>query len=196
MTRLSILIATLEKRDAMREALAARIQEQDVNKEVQILVSRDAGQCSVGAKRQSLLLAAKGSHIVFVDDDDHISDDYVPSILEHCHPDVDCIGFEIACYGYVRGKPDQLEKASVSSRYKAWAENIGGFRYVRHTHHLVPVLREHALKVGFDPNSKYGEDFKYSMGLKKLWAGKKINEVYLDKVLYTIRHNPNKAFGE
>jgi glycosyltransferase involved in cell wall biosynthesis len=192
--KLSILIATLESRDALREALEKKIQEQDDKGEVQILVSRDAGQCKIGAKRQSLLNAAKGEFIVFVDDDDDVSDDYVPSILEHCKKGVDCIGFLIDCHGYVKGKPMELETAIVSNRYDKWEENVDGFRYVRHTHHLVPVRREHALKIGFDPTSKYGEDYAYSMGLKR--SGLLKTEAFIDNVLYTIRHNPNKAFGQ
>lgn len=192
--RLSILIATLESRKEQCHALIERLTAQDVNSEVQILVSRDDGGARVGAKRQSLLAAAKGLFVVSHDDDDEPSDDYVPSILEHCKEGVDCIGFRIDCYGYAKGRPSLLEQAIVSNRYPRWAENVDGFRYVRHTHHLVPVLREHALKVGFDPTSKYGEDYAYSMGLKRSGLLKK--EAFIDKVLYTIRHNPNKVFGQ
>ncbi len=191
--RLSILIATLDSRKEQFDALCDRLFKQGAGtSEVQIVASCDAGQATIGSKRQSLLEKAKGTHVIFHDDDDEPSDDYVPSILEHCRPEVDCIGFKIDCYGYVRGKPEQVERACVSHRYLKWAENMDGFRYVRHTHHLVPVRRDIALKVGFSPTSTYGEDYLYSMGLRRHLK----TEAFIDKVLYTIRHNPNKAFGE
>ena len=37
---------------------------------------------SVGEKRQDLLNLAKGQYLVFIDDDDRISDDYISSIIQ------------------------------------------------------------------------------------------------------------------
>lgn len=192
--KLSILIATLESRKAMFEALCDALNSQPGANGVQILSYSDNGKMNIGAKRQRLLEMAAGDFIVFHDDDDRPSADYVPSILAACNEGVDCIGFKIDCYGYAKDRK-KLETAVVSNRYKLWQTDVDGFRYVRSTHHLVPVRRELALAAGFDPLSKYGEDHAYSMRLQKLGIGQ-MKEVFIDKVLYTILHNPNKKFGE
>jgi hypothetical protein len=193
---LSILIATLESRDSKREALVQSLYSQPGSEHVQILMSRDRGLKlggqTRGWKRDSLLRGAKGDFIVFMDDDDSVPNDYIQSILDHCKDGVDCIGHLFACNGYPGDKGMQL--ACVSSRYKTWENNVDGFRYVRHTHHLVPVRREHALKAGFNPAMDEGEDHAYSMRLQKLGLLKK--EAFIDKVLYTIHHDPHKKFGE
>lgn len=192
--KLSILIATLESRKAQFERLCAFLEAQPCAAAVQILSVCDNGQMTIGAKRQMLLEHAAGDFIVYVDDDDEVAGDYIPSILAHCNDGIDCIGFPIDCYGYVRGKPGELERAIVSNRYNMWAENFDGFRYVRCPHHLVPVRREHALKAGFDAKSRHGEDHAYSMRLLKLGLLK--NEAFIDRPMYTIRHNPFKKAGE
>lgn len=140
-----------------------------------------------------MLEVATGEFIVFKDDDDMCPGDYYETIRPHLKDGVDCIGHYFDCYGYARGRPNRLEKASVSNKYQGWAENKGGFRYVRSPHHLVPVRREHALAAGFDPDKDDGEDYAYSMRLLKLGILK--NEVFIPKVLYTIYHNPIKRTG-
>lgn len=195
--KLSVLIASMYSRDAKLKALVANLLSQSRGLPVEILSLTDLGilqgGMKIGAKRRALLEASTGTHIVFHDDDDRPYHDYVRSIIPHCLPDVDCIGFRIDCYGYARD-PKQLETAVVSARYHTWAENVDGFRYVRHTHHLVPVRRELAMAANFDPKSEYGEDHAYSMRLLKMFPNKR--EVFIDHVLYTIDHNPQKTFGQ
>lgn len=193
--RLSILICTMDSRKAKFDSLIADLNAQRKDDSVEIrtlggIAYKDGGPTR-GAKRQALLEAATGDFIVFRDDDDPCPPDYIATILPHCIDGVDCIGHLFDCYGYAKG--GGMERASVSNRYKRWADNVDGFRYVRSTHHLVPVRREHALAAGFDPKMDNGEDFAYSMRLQKL--GVLRNEVYLDKVLYTITHDPNKKAG-
>lgn len=195
--KLSILIATLDSRKEQFDRLVSNLLPQCPDDQVQVAFMRDRGQAdgglSIGDKRQQLLEQAVGDFVVFIDDDDEIAPDYVESILPHLKDGVDCIGFEIDCYGYVPGRVDQCERAAVSSRYKEWANDVDGYRYVRCPHHLVPVRREHALAAGFAITSKYGEDAGYSFRLRDL--GLLRNEVFIPKVLYTIRHNPSKTFG-
>jgi hypothetical protein len=193
--KLSILICSLISRERQFKALVDELQRQcgDSN-DVEILASIDNGRSTVGAKRMSLLEQAKGDFVVSHDDDDSPAKSYVQDILSECKDGIDCIGFRILCYGYVKGKPSTPEMACVSNRFTKWAENVDGFRYVRCPHHLVPVRRTHALKAGFDPKSRYGEDHAYSMRLQKLGLLRK--EAFIDKVLYTIHHDPHKKFGE
>lgn len=194
--KLSILIATITSRQKQFDKLIAHLEMQSTD-EVEILVSRDDGypksRITRGAKRQALLKAAQGEFIVYRDDDDQVPDDYIPRILERCKPAVDCIGYKFACYGYANNRR-QMEPACVSRRYSQWATAVDGFRYVRSPHHLVPVRRAHALKVGFDPALNHGEDYKYSMGLVKSRLLK--NEEFIDDFMYIIRHDRDKRPGE
>lgn len=192
--KLSILICTLESRRSVFERLVSDLRLQCPQDEVEILSKCDNGRMARGAKRQQLLEEATGDFIVFKDDDDLCPKDYYQTIRPHLIDGVDCIGHHFDCYGYVRGRPHQLERASVSSKYRTWAENKDGFRYVRYTHHLVPVRREHALAAGFDVSVDQGEDFGYSMRLLKSNLLK--NEVFIPKTLYTIVHNPTKRRGQ
>src|SRR5215467_9960671 len=97
---LSILIPTLESRRASFLRLYQRLDRQIVHNNlrsvVEILVFEDGGQHSIGKKRNALLQRAAGRFVVFVDDDDDVSDDYVRLIAGALskRPDVDCIGIK------------------------------------------------------------------------------------------------------
>lgn len=192
--KLSILIASLDVRAEMLRHLVQRLDHIGNGIEGwEVVVDVDAGQKTIGRKRQDLLERAKGDFVVFHDDDDWPSDNYISDIMAGCRDGIDCIGFRIACYGYSRRGVHHMELADVSIRWKEWASNRGTFAYVRCPHHLVPVRRQHALKAGFDVASKYGEDAAYSFRLRDMGLLK--NEHYIPDVLYTIRHNPKKKFG-
>ena len=54
-------------------------------KRVEILVLTDAGRNGgmiVGEKRNAMVRMARGTYVVFVDDDDRVADDYLASLLE------------------------------------------------------------------------------------------------------------------
>lgn len=189
---LSILIRTLETRSDLLQKVMDGLDAQQGRDRVQVLVSRDNGAATRGAKCQSLIERATGDFVVFRDDDDEVPEDYIPTILEACKEGVDCIGYEFACYGY--HKSGKMELAAVSNKYRHWASNVAGYAYVRHTHHLVPVRREHALRAGFDVNKDHGEDYAYSMRLRDLRILK--NEVFIRRPMYIVRFNPNKKPGE
>lgn len=193
--KLSILIASLESRADLLSDLLHEFDAQGAGHrgQYEVITDVDDGTMPIGQKRQRLLERAKGDFITFHDDDDEPAPEYLDGILAACRDGVDCIGYRIACYGYSRRGPYVMELADVSNRYDRWAENVGGFRYVRCPHHLVPVRREHALAVGFDGSSKYGEDAAYSYGLRD--AGLLKVEAYIPQVMYTIHHNPKKVFG-
>lgn len=166
-----------------------------VGSEVEIITLEDNATVDVGVKRQALLGSAQGDFIVFFDDDDEPHPRYLPLILEAIAPGVDCIGYKVACYGYANGgnSPEIMEPADVSIKYDAWANDVGGFKYVRTPHHIMPVRRTHALAAGF-PAIHHGEDHAYSMRLKQ--QGNLKNEVYIDEFLYIYRFNGKKKRGE
>jgi len=189
--KLSILIASLNSRSAKLKALVDKLGRGGA--EFEVLTCVDSGQSPIGAKRQKLLTSAQGDFVVGIDDDDRVPDDYVPTILAHCVDGVDCIGFWFDCYGY--GKPGQVEKAIVSRRYGGWKTNDHNSpRYERCPHHLVPVRRDLALKAGFDTSKRDGEDYAFSMRLLPLLSIER--EHFIDRVMYTIHHTPNKKRGQ
>lgn len=194
--RLSILIPTMESRRKQFGALMIDLERQrkDIPTGlVEILHYCDQGVKhggkEIGQKSQELLERAKGDYVVRIDDDDTVHPQYLKRILTAASSNPDCIGFKIACYGYDKRRPNRMEPACVSNRYDTWRENVNGFRYVRCPHHLVPVRREHALKVGFT-NTSWGEDSSYSFGLRD--RGLLKSEVFIDEFMYTIRHDPHK----
>ena len=92
--KLSILICSLEDRLVQLQQLRTKLIDQSDMDVVEILTETDAGEMHTGAKRNKLLLQAKGDYIAFVDDDDMVSDDYVSKILKAIETNPDCCGLE------------------------------------------------------------------------------------------------------
>jgi glycosyltransferase involved in cell wall biosynthesis len=169
--------------------LYGEIKNQSEGKSVEILFERDNKEMSVGAKRQKLLERATGEYVVFCDDDDRIAKDYVYQILKALESNPDAVGFHIHCSGC-----DGVT-ASASNRWDDWAENKGGFDYVRTPYQKTPIKREIALRIGY-PDMRFGEDYFYS---KRLKESKLIQtEVYIPKVLYYYQfkyEDPTTKYG-
>jgi len=172
MMLLSILIATIRGRErsfaALFEHLSAQCRRHgwlavgDAPGTVEILWEKDNKQISIGAKRQKLLERARGRFVVFVDDDDWVPDNYVTRICEaiESNPDVDCIGL----IGEHTTNGANPESFVGSLRYREWAEDRDGYRYVRSPYHKTPVARTAALRAGFR-DERFGEDQSFSRRL-------------------------------
>ncbi len=184
---LSILIPTLTARSELLSKLLNKFAVQidaaapSDKPDVEVVISEDNGEQSVGAKRNYLLNEAKGLFVVFVDDDDEVSDDYVfqirNAILEH--PDVDCIGMRaIMTTGGRHPRP------VVYSRSYQRPETRDGM-YLRPPQHLTPIRRSIAVRHKF-PDLNLGED--------ALWAKSLYNDIqseyFVDKVLYHYKFEP------
>lgn len=182
---LSILIPTLHSRKAQFDALVEEFNRQigllgdGVN--VEILYCCDNRQMTIGAKRQLLLTQCKTEYVVFFDDDDKPSADYVASIVEALKTKPDCVGFK----GTMRANGGAVEHWEISHKHTVWHKKNG--KYYRHTNHLTPVKTEIALKVGFK-NMQNSEDYEYSMGLLPLLQ----TEVFINKDLYFYNYISNK----
>jgi len=150
---LSILIATIPQRKQELESLMTSLNKQK-NKFVEIIIDGDTGY-NIGVKRNKLLQQAQGKYIVFIDDDDHISDNYVHEILKACKTNPDCIGIS----GFMTTNGGNKRKWHISRRFGKWF--FSGGIYYRTPNHISPVKREIALQVGF-PNIPFGEDMEYS----------------------------------
>ncbi len=192
---LSILICTIPGREQMFQSLLAELKKQyyglphkEYRQAVEILFN-DNPDTIVGTKRNQLLHAADGRFVVFIDDDDEISPDYLFEILETAfnNPNVDCIGMRgVITFDGVGKRNWIITKDSmrnVNGTREYWFEHQGcndkESYYSRTPNHISPVRKEIAIINGF-PAKNFSEDFDYSMGvlpyLKK--------QAVIDKYLY------------
>jgi len=167
MITLSILICTMPERKEMFDSIKAKLTNQCFDlgvfcNEVEIC-SDNNNVLTTGAKRNALLEMARGKFIVFVDDDDDVSDDYVEKIFFTIlkHPFIDCIGIE----GIITTDGEQQKDWIISIDCKDWYEENDV--YFRTPNHISPVRREIALQAGF-PDVTYAEDREYSKRLVPL----------------------------
>jgi len=155
---LSILICTIPDRESMFTSLKNNLFTQICGYEDKVEVIFDKRtEISIGKKRNDLLQKAKGDFIVYIDDDDVVSEKYV-ELLVNCiesNPNIDCI----ATNGIITTNGVNEKKWYISKEYRTWYEE--NHIYYRTPNHISPVKREIALKVGF-PEKDFGEDYEYS----------------------------------
>lgn len=177
---LSILIATMPKRQERLNKLLRNLNQQ-LNQYVEVIID-DSMDYNIGVKRQSLLEKSKGDYIVYIDDDDQISKDYVEKILEASKSKSDCM----AITGVITTNGLYPKKWYISKKYGKWFErnNI----YYRTPNHISPVKRTIALQAGF-PYISQGEDAEYSNRILPLLK----TEVRIEGNLYFYQYrNRNK----
>lgn len=181
---LSILIPTLTNRAEMLaillQKLESQIAEYGAHSGIQIVTREDEGQESIGAKRNALLEGAQGRFVIFVDDDDDVSDDYVHQLRRAIldHPDIDCIG--------MRAIMSRAGKETWSVVYSLrYSRPSSGPRiYFRPPQHITAIRREIALHHKF-PDVRFGEDSSWA---ERIFPELK-KEHFIDKVLYHYRFN-------
>lgn len=157
--KLSVLIATMPSRNIQFRNLLSSILSQFFHQEQIEIISDDSMSYNIGVKRNNLLKRAAGEYVVFIDDDDLISDKYVEYVLAACNSGSDCIGIN----GTMTTNGGNLQKWIISKEFgKTWftKDNI----HYRCPNHISPVKRELALKAGFPP-IRHGEDADYSSRL-------------------------------
>lgn len=181
---LSILICTTLDRRELFKKLYYEFFVQTKDLPVEVLFEEDNKEISVGAKRQKLLLRAKGTHIMYFDSDDWPMTYYVEEILKALEKNPDCVGFLIAMT--TNGQRPQV--CCHSLRYKEWKGDgrtkIDGYDYVRNVTHFNCVRRELALQVGFN-DLRFGEDRVYSDAVTKLCK----TEVFINKKMFHYRYS-------
>ena len=179
--KLSILICSIIERDSELRKLLKNFDLQITNpNEVEILYCQDNKEMSVGAKRQKLLLTAKGDYIVFFDDDDWPMADYIELVLKAIETAPDCVGINVA----MTTNGQNPQRCCHSLKYKQWRNNVDGWDYVRNVTHFNPVKRSLALKTGFR-NLRFGEDKDYSDRITRLCK----TEVYIHHTLFNYRYS-------
>lgn len=153
---LSILICTLPKRSKMLRSLLYNLNSQIVHG-VEIITDCSTTD-TTGLKRNKLIARSSGEYVVFIDDDDEVSEKYVLLILSALQTKPDCV----ATQGIITTNGAQQKEWYISKDFKTWHEKNGV--YYRTPNHISPVKREIALSVGF-PDKTIGEDYDYSMGI-------------------------------
>lgn len=173
--KLSILIATMPVRAFQFKNLMEILYRQ---KTAEVEIIYDVSMMyNIGVKRNNLLQSAIGKYIVFIDDDDLISSDYIEKILKAIESKPDCIGIS----GVITTNGGNKRSWHISKDFKEWYEQLS--IYYRTPNHISPVRRELALKAGFPPIA-FGEDHEYSMRLLPLLK----TEVKIEGILYYYRY--------
>lgn len=179
--KLSILIPTLSSRASILARLIKKLDIQinaySPTPAIEVLIFEDNRELSVGAKRTRLLTEAHGEFVVFVDDDDDISDDYVAQFAGAIqrNPAADCIGMR----GVITTNGKDPRQVIYSLRNKKLYDAAG--IYYRPPCHLTPIRRTIAAKFPY-LDASFGEDSDWS--LKLMQSGLLKTEVFIDKVLY------------
>ena len=186
---LSILIPTIEGREGFFKTITNKLTYQitkDAINKVELLFYKDKrGQKTTGHKRNVLIEKAKGKFVVFVDDDDDVSSDYVFEIIKAIedNPSVDAIG--------IRGVYTSTNEQTPFETSIKWSwEKTNGF-YTRYINHISPIKKEIASAIKF-PDKTIGEDYDYVMQLKKSKLIK--TEVVIKKQIYFYDYVQNKKY--
>ena len=181
MTLLSILVCTTIDRRPLFQKLYNELDRQAEGLPVEILFEEDNKQISVGAKRQKLLLRAKGEYIVYFDSDDFPYSFYVSEIMKALESKPDCVGFEINMT--TNGIKPQV--CCHSLRYPEWKERVDGYDYVRNVTQFNPIRRELVFKVGGYSDMRYGEDKFVADKVTRLCK----TEVFIQKRMFHYRYS-------
>ncbi len=189
---LSILIPTTTKRaelyfGPMVDTLNAQV-EQTGRKDIEILGLLDNYKYSIGEKRNTLLNMAKGKFLVFIDDDDRVSDDFISSIISEInkHPDADCICYEMLCT--INGARQIHSRFGIEYEYTKmapWSDKNCNIKSItpeewfgKPSHNM--VWASSLAKQQKFPHTNAGEDFDW---VARTWPKIK-KQVKIDKIIY------------
>lgn len=179
--KLSLLIATMPSRKTKFNRLINKIDGlSPINGTVEVLWD-DSMEYNIGIKRNKLLERACGQMVVYIDDDDDISNDYIKKILKATETDPDCIGIS----GTITTNGKNKKQWHISKDFGSWYERH--CIYFRTPNHISPVKRTIALQVKF-PEISYGEDAEYSKRILPLLN----TEVVITGNIYKYQYNSRK----
>jgi glycosyltransferase involved in cell wall biosynthesis len=179
MIKLSILVATVPSRlTYFYPRIITQLLEQSKNySEIEIIGLFDNKKRTVGEKRQDLLNLSKGEYLVFIDDDDRISDDYISSIIETLNQNLntDCVVFDCICC--IENSPlKKLCKYGIEFEY---GDINNGLEWRGKPAHTM-VYKSSIAKKHLYISSNFGEDID--------WVKRACKDIHIqtriDKVLY------------
>jgi glycosyltransferase involved in cell wall biosynthesis len=192
MITLSVLVPTTTKR--LNKYFLNTIEE--INKQcsiinrndVEILGLLDNYKMTIGEKRNNLLQMSRGNFVVFIDDDDRVTSDFLEQILNSIHqnPNSDCIVYDMICtidgcrkiiskfgieYEYTKLAPWTKENCSVKNEVpEPW--------FGKPSHNM--VWKSSLAKSCHFPEKNVGEDFAW---VAQAWPKIK-TQARIDKVIY------------
>lgn len=159
MMKLSVLIPTMYKRAAFYERLMAILRPQlERTQDAELLTCIDGGELTIGAKRNKLLAQARGEYVVFIDDDDRVTDDYLDVILKGIET-----GFDVVCVNAIHTTDGKRPKLVIDIPYNEWTETPEA--YLRGVQWRDAIKREIALSVPY-PDVNFGEDHYWSIAIE------------------------------
>ena len=171
--KLSILICTVHSRTTTYLPKILDKLLPQATKDVEVIWLGDNKRRSVGKKRNDLLRLAQGEYVVFVDDDDMVTDDYVVTLLMGTASKADVINFQVMCS--VNG--GEYKPVYYNAEYRM-NKNFSD-RYERLPNHIMCIKRDLAIKAGF-PEKNMGEDDDFAKNLRPLLK----TQSFIDKPLY------------
>jgi glycosyltransferase involved in cell wall biosynthesis len=182
--KLSILVCSvLNRRDNFLPIILEELNSQTYDKlDVEVICVVDNKTRMLGIKRNDLVNMAQGDYVVFVDDDDKLSPDYVSELLkaiDSCDG-ADVINFIVNVS--INGSPFKPCYYSVAHGHDFNREDS----YHRLPNHIMCIKRELCLSTPYKPILR-GEDSAFSLDL----APKIKKEFDILKVLYEYHFNQN-----
>jgi glycosyltransferase involved in cell wall biosynthesis len=179
MKLLSILIPSIPVRTELLHRLLCILAPQ-VTPEVEILINMDSGAKTIGDKRNSLLRAAEGEYVSFIDDDDRVSEDYVKQLLAGIAQGVDVVSIRGLYFENGVQKGITLDKP-----YQAWRTipGEGTLTFLRGVQHLDAIRREIAQSVKFESRS-FGEDSVFGKTIEMKFPNLTSHQIPTDVYFY------------
>ena len=183
--KLSVLIPTLDHRRFLLEPFLSYCAP---FKDVEVLLDARSKETPTGTKRNDLMDSASGDYFIYKDDDDQVSEDYLPEILKAIEQNPDVITFEGEMTTNGAHKIDWVIK--LGEKYEARTDH-GSLKYFRFPNHLCAMKRELVKDVRF-PDEWLGEDYAWAKKIKDLDLLK--TEVHIEKKLYFYHFVSNKRY--
>jgi hypothetical protein len=176
--KLSILTPAIPERIAQAVELSAKIQAQAGSGHVEHLIFCDNRMRSIGAKRQALVDIARGDYVAFCDDDDDISEDYIPSILEATMAGPDVITFHQRAIWLGRETEVHFGLNNSDGPFV-----LGGIT-MRAPWHVCAWRRSVVAGCLFG-ESNYGEDLEWCLQARRRVK----TAIHIPRILHTYRHD-------
>lgn len=136
------------------------------------------GGLSIGKKRESLVQRANGKYVVFLDDDDSISPNYIEALLRLCNTDVDVCTFRA-----IVKLQNSWGLVDMSLKYQFNEQFTPEYTIRRKPWHICPIRSEFAKLYEFkDINN--AEDFEWTERVLTHCT----TEAHTDKILFQYSH--------
>jgi glycosyl transferase family 2 len=188
----TIGIATLaSRREKLARLLAVLLPQCEADGRVEVLGFWDGGERSLADKRQVTLEAARGEYISFVDDDDMVDPEFVPSVTTAmtgpaegtAASQPDYIAFEHAYYVSGVRQPVRI---ITGIQYGSWVGDEPAGVLYRDVTQVNPVRAQIAQIADFRAKSLGAEDWSYVCQVRPLLR----TQAGISKVLYHYFHDP------